>query len=176
MNFYFEFQLFAFLLLMGSTFALPTEDRNSMWAHADETSKMRLASGNILMKTGKIDLALKLFQDAVQYNPINSECWSSLADVQSQLGHFNDAKDSLRRSIALLPINKPLSNKIIKLQDIIHNPISKNISCEYDIFLNNKIKSIIKELKKKRKFSKENKEFAKLIRSAYLELSESLLE
>jgi tetratricopeptide (TPR) repeat protein len=170
-----KFQLLVLFVVVGAALA---EDSNSMWAHTEQTSKMRMQSANILMKKNKNNLALKMFQEGVQYNPISSEAWSRLSDIQVKVGQLEEAKESLRRAEALNLVCNP-TTEVLQLQDNVRNSLenpSSNIDCEYDTVFSDAVSSMIKELKKGRSFTKDNQEWAKLLRSTVNQLTANGLD
>lgn len=178
--------LIALLLLISNGFGELIEDldiaRHSRSSEADkayETAQQRVSSGYLLLKKGKKELALKLFQDAVQFDPTSHECWTGLGSIQVDMGNVKEARASLERALALAPPRKSLPKNIIKLQESVEesmlNPTSL-ADCDYANFFETRIGAMTKELKKGKKLSKDNLQWTRRLKAAMDELTEAGFE
>mmetsp|Transcript_28366 Transcript_28366/g.33597 ORF Transcript_28366/g.33597 Transcript_28366/m.33597 type:complete len:215 (+) Transcript_28366:89-733(+) len=159
------------------------DDKQSQWASSVENAKARLTSGHILLKKGKTDLAHKLFKDAVKFNPVANDCWSSLGEVQVKLGLLQEATESLDRAIALSPPNKPLPSNVKRLDTIMNDiketstsPVEKSSTeetCDIEEKYALKVDSIIQSLKSGKRLSKDNKNWASILRTSFHELNDA---
>jgi tetratricopeptide (TPR) repeat protein len=146
------------------------------WKVAVNSADLKYKSGLLLLQKGKKELALKLFQDAVSMNPTRHDCWTGLADAQSQTGQLKEASASLERALALAPPNKPLPKSFLQLQESVEQGLLLNptslVDCDYGKFFQNKVSSIEKELKRG-KLSKDNQDWVDMLSSAVQQLTEA---
>lgn len=59
--------------------------------------------GTIYGHKGKYDTAKQYFQDALQINPVDSDAWYQLGQIQRQAGALEEAIQSFDRSVRLVP-------------------------------------------------------------------------
>ncbi|MGA7808690.1 tetratricopeptide repeat protein [Bradyrhizobium sp.] len=71
--------------------------------------------GNTLLKQGRHDEALQVFDKAVQLRPDDADLWRNLGDVLVQLEHSTEAILSYQRALALDPHHWDAANKVALL-------------------------------------------------------------
>jgi TolA-binding protein len=86
---------------------------------SDLTAQAAVAIGDIYLRQGQIDSALKTYKDAVRDYPNFAQLiHPKIADIYNKTGNYDEAKDYYRKSLEIVPV-KEMSSIQFKIAEVL---------------------------------------------------------
>lgn len=105
------------LALVRADFILARRFAESVIEAAPDSIDANFAMGMSYYVQGQLSMAEQYLKKCTVLKPVEPTFWNNLAMVQKDLGHYDDALDSARKALALIPRSAEVKDTIRQIED-----------------------------------------------------------